>query len=109
MERLANRVSGVDCKELARSLLRKADFTQGIFIPSSPHSPFLFQVSKMKKLLILTALFGFSASAMMGCGSGAPAVVEETSEDDGSMDAAQQAQYEQMMKSGGGTSSRPGN
>ena len=66
----------------------------------------LIQDMKMKKLLILTALFGFSAVGLTGCG-GRPAEVEAVTESDSSMSADQQAQYEQQMKSG--MSGKPGN
>ena len=61
----------------------------------------------MKKLLMI-ALLGLPMCALMGCSS-EPTVVEATTEEDGSMDAAQQKQYEEMMRSGQGQSGRPGN
>lgn len=61
----------------------------------------------MKKLLII-AVLGLPMAALMGCSS-EPTVVEATSAEDGSMDAAQQKQYEEMMRSGEGQSGRPGN
>ena len=62
----------------------------------------------MKKFLVLTAIVCFSLPAFVGCGSGEPEVIEATQESDGSMDASQQAQYEEYMKKGG-SSQRPGN
>ena len=61
----------------------------------------------MKKLLMI-AVLGLPMLALVGC-SDEPTVVEATSEEDGSMDAAQQQQYEEMMRSGEGMSGRPGN
>ncbi|MCO8122301.1 hypothetical protein NHH03_11170 [Stieleria sp. TO1_6] len=63
----------------------------------------------MKKLLILTVLFGFSAAVLPGCGS-EPTVIEPATQDDSGMTAEQQAKYEADMRSGAGSSSkRPGN
>jgi hypothetical protein len=53
----------------------------------------------MKKLLMIAALLGFCAPAMVGCGSGGNKVVEPVEESDTGMTAAQQAEYEQQMKS----------
>ena len=61
----------------------------------------------MKKLLMI-AILGLPMFALAGCSS-EPTIVEATSEEDGSMDAEQMKQYEEMMRSGQGTSSRPGN
>ena len=55
----------------------------------------------MKKLFVLTALIGLSLPTFVGCGSSAPEVVEEVQEDDGSMNADMQRQYEEQMKGGG--------
>jgi hypothetical protein len=64
----------------------------------------------MRKFLLLTALLGFPFAAFTGCGGHGQTVVEGTQESDGSMNADQQKQYEEMMKSGQyGSSQRPGN
>jgi hypothetical protein len=62
---------------------------------------------KMKKLLMI-AVLGLPMFALMGCSSEST-VVEATSEEDGSMTAEQQKEYEEQMRSGQGMSSRPGN
>lgn len=62
----------------------------------------------MKKLLMVVALLGLPTFALVGCGGG-NVTVEPMEEDDGSMTEAQQQQYEEMMRSGQGTSQRPGN
>jgi hypothetical protein len=57
----------------------------------------------MKKLLMLTALLGFCGFGLTGCG-GSPEVVESVEQSDTGMTPEQQAQYEEQMRSGYGSS-----
>jgi hypothetical protein len=66
-----------------------------------------FQAAKMKKILMMIALFGVPAVALTGCGGAESKVVENATESDGSMDTSQQEEYQKMMQSGG--SAKPGN
>ena len=64
----------------------------------------------MRKILLLTALFGFSMVVIPGCGGSEAKVIEAPSSDDGSMAADQQNEYEKQMQQGGSSrSSAPQN
>ena len=59
----------------------------------------------MKKLLIVTALFGFSAVTLAGCGGRKEQVIESATDAD-SGTADQKNAYEESMKSGAMGSSK---
>ena len=60
----------------------------------------------MKKLLILTALFGFSAVTLSGCGGRKEQVIEAATEADTGLSSDQKQSYEESMKSGAYGSSK---